>query len=197
MIRKGLTWENVATQEWLERSNLTECAALPWDNIALLSKWVQSNVYGKLMERSIKPLQDKARSSLTCCWEVSTDCSLSFLHLSSPSSPHSPLFRKEAQCFPTVFGMKDNSIKWVFPSAKQRKCRTADTSFNGRLLSLTVLLSVPRGTASGSKTPHHHCKSNNCQQTCWLWNTGTALVLPPLQRLIRGWSNFEHLPKRP
>ena len=95
--------------------------------------------------------------------------------------------------------MKDNSIKWVFPSAKECKRRMADTSFNGRLLSLTVLLSVPRGTASGSRIPHHHCKSKIFQQTCWLQTTRTALVFPPFQRLIRGSSKFEHLkgPKLP
>jgi len=72
----------------------------------------------------------------------------------------------------------------------------ADTSFNGSLLSLTVLLPVPRGTASGSKIPHHRRKSKNFQQTRWLRNTRTAPVFPLFQGLIGRRSNSEHLKGR-
>lgn len=69
----------------------------------------------------------------------------------------------------------------------------ADTSFKGRPLSLTVLRLVPRGTAPGSRIPHHHRQNKIFQQTRWLWDTRTALVFPLFQRLITGCSNFEHL----
>lgn len=117
------SWEE---RVWLERAlsrvawemNLIQYAALPWDSITLSSKWVQVNVCGMLTKGSVKPLQDKAMSWLTCQWKISTNWPPSVFTPVFPFFSHSPLFRKEAQCFSTVFGMKDNSIKWVLPPAK-------------------------------------------------------------------------------